>query len=307
LLEYPTPQSGAVGTVIFDWKSTWHAARSRELVLTLGYNTAIFSVLYRIRGVPNVINMDGLEWKRGKWSRAARLWLFANERSGCLLGSHLIADHPEIEKRLAHIVRQSKVTMIPYGADYIRAADEAPLAVMGLRPRSYTLVVARPEPENSILEIVRAFSRERRSCQLVLLGGFDARRNAYHRRVMESASDEVSFLGAIYEKDVVSALRKHCRLYVHGHSVGGTNPSLVEAMGGGSPILAHDNLFNRWVAGPAARFFSDEDECARRFEELLHDESCLAAMRAASERRFLERFTWERVLAEYEALFEKLF
>jgi glycosyltransferase involved in cell wall biosynthesis len=100
----------------------------------------------------------------------------------------------------------------------------------------------------------------------------------------------------------VGALRYHSALYLHGHQVGGTNPSLVEALGAGNPVLAHDNGFNRWVAGPGAAYFADEDACARLLDELLERPDRLDAMRAASRARHAEAFTWGRVLAEYEAL-----
>jgi len=96
----PTKTLSAASSIYFDWVSTRMAARDGDLVLTLGYNTAVFSLLYRLRKVMNVINMDGMEWKRAKWSRAARTWLYINERFGCLFGNHLIADHPEIGRHL---------------------------------------------------------------------------------------------------------------------------------------------------------------------------------------------------------------
>jgi glycosyltransferase involved in cell wall biosynthesis len=122
---------------------------------------------------------------------------------------------------------------------------------------------------------------------------------------MEAASTEVKFLGALYERAVVSALRFHARLYLHGHQVGGTNPSLVEALGAGTPVLAHGNPFNRWVAGSAQRFFESEADCARQLDALMNNESTLQGMRTASRTRHSEAFTWKRVLREYEMLFEK--
>jgi len=207
-------------------------------VLTLGYNTAVFCLAYRLKGIANLINMDGIEWRRQKWSTLERVWLYFNERAGCWLGNHLIADHPEIKAHLATRVANSKITMIPYGADRIDNADSGVLAQYGLQPGGYAMVIARPEPENSILEIVAAFSRKPRGMRLVVLGRYDLEM-PYHKQVMDAASAEVMFPGAIYDKATVSALRFHSALYAHGHQVGGTNPSLVEAMGAGSAVLAH--------------------------------------------------------------------
>lgn len=90
-------QSGAKGTVVFDWIATKHAARNGGLCLTLGYNTAVFCTLLRLKGTPNIINMDGIEWRRPKWGRAEQAWLYLNEWAGCWLGNHLIADNPGIK------------------------------------------------------------------------------------------------------------------------------------------------------------------------------------------------------------------
>lgn len=298
----PVARPGPPGTVAFDWRSTLLAAREGALVLTLGYNTAVFSALYRLRRVPNLINMDGMEWRRGKWSAAEKAWLYLNERCGCWFGNHLIADHPEIMAHLATRVRPAKITVVPYGADRIDGADPQLLRPYGLEPGRFALVIARPEPENSIREMVSAFSRRPRGRTLAVLGDYQPAANRYHRAVMEAAGPEVAFLGPLYEASAVSCLRNHCALYLHGHTVGGTNPSLVEALGAGSPVLAHDNRFNRWVAGPGARYFGDEDECASALDELLESPERLGGMRDASWRRHAEEFEWDRVLKAYERL-----
>ena len=137
--------------------------------------------------------------------------------------------------------------------------------------------VCRIEPENSLLEIVRAFSSKRRNRKLVVLGKFD-QANAYHNAVRAAASDEVLFPGPIYDQAVLASLRSHVRLYCHGHTVGGTNPSLVEALGAGCPVLAQNNRFNTWVAGPDQFYFDDEASCAALFDSLANtDRMCPCA------------------------------
>ncbi|TAA10291.1 glycosyltransferase family 1 protein [Pseudoxanthomonas winnipegensis] len=297
--------SGARGTMAFDWRSIRHAARARApLVLTLGYNTALFSTWLRWCGVTNVINMDGLEWKRRKWRTHERLWLWANERIGCWAGHHLIADHPEIAQHLATRVRADKIAMIPYGADLIEDIGDEALEPLGLKGARYGVVIARPEPENSLLEIVTAFSRRRRDARLVVLGRYEPQGNAYHRQVLDAASPEVEFPGAIYDPATLRALRRHALFYVHGHTVGGTNPSLVEALGAGNAVIAHDNPFNRWVAQDGARYFHSVIDCDMHLSALLADPEAVAAMRQASRQRFDREFRWSFVLAQYQALLE---
>jgi glycosyltransferase involved in cell wall biosynthesis len=196
--------------------------------------------------------------------------------------------------------------MISYGSDCIQNADQELLGRYGLEPGKYCLVIARAEPENSIFEIVNAFSRKARGFKLVVLGDYNPAKNRYHKKVTDSASDEVIFSGAIYEKSSIQSLRYFCRLYIHGHRVGGTNPSLVEALGAGSAILAHDNRFNRWVAGGGAHYFKGLNECAEKLDEILDDDHELERMRNLSLERHKEEFTWEEVLAKYEALLLKI-
>lgn len=304
-IHIPVSRSGPMGTIVFDWKSTFHAAREPGQVLTLGYNTASFGLVYRLRGMRNLINMDGIEWHRQKWSKAARAWFYLNDWAGCWLGNHLVADHPEITNHLATRVRRNKITMIPYGADQVESADIGVLAEYGLEAGRYAVVIARAEPENSILEVVRAFSSQPRNVKLVVLGRYTPDSNPYHKAVLAAASAEVVFAGAIYDSVKVAALRFFARFYVHGHQVGGTNPSLVEAMGAGSAILAHDNRFNRWVAGPGACYFSDAEGCGQQMNVLFANDQLVEQMSAFSRERHQQAYTWSEVLNQYETLLER--
>jgi glycosyltransferase involved in cell wall biosynthesis len=297
-------QPGPLGTLVFDWRALREAvAGPPRLLLTLGYNSAVFAALSRLSHRVNLANMDGHEYRRAKWSRPVRAWFLLNEILACRLHNHIIADHPAIADHLAKRVARDHITTIPYGADRVDHADPGGLAAFGLAPSGYLLAVSRPEPENSLLEIVRAFSRRPRGVKLVVLGRVAATNNAYQRAVLEAASEEVMFPGAIYAPDVLAMLRLHCRLYLHGHQVGGTNPSLVEAMGAGSAVLAHDNQFNRWVAGPGAAYFASEIACAEEMDRLLAaPPETLRAMREASRERHAAAFTWKHALTRYEAL-----
>lgn len=294
-------QGGALGTMIFDAKATLHAAKLGQPALVLGYNTALLNLWLKLHGVPVMMNMDGIEWKRSKWSPPARAWLLLNELAGAWLSNKLVADHPLIADHLATRRRRSDIVMIPYGADAVDEAPTAPIRAMGLELDGYFLAIGRIEPENSVLEIVRAFSRRRRGFKLVVLGKLMAD-SAYHQAVQAAASEDVVFPGAIYEKDRVSALRRHARAYCHGHTVGGTNPSLVEALGAGNAVIAHGNGFNRWVAGPDQSYFLDEDDCDRAFDRFSDDAAALASARAGASARFHEEFEWPKILDAYEQM-----
>lgn len=307
LVHIPVKQKGSLGSIIFDWISIWHSIKDDSLKLTMGYNTAFFNVITRLSGRYNIINMDGIEWKREKWSKLVQLWFYLNDRVGCLVGNHLIADHPEIANHLNSRVSRKKITMIPYCADPIENADVSILDQFHLSPNEYAIIIARPEPENSILEMVKGFCRLPRTHKLVVLGDYHSPSTNYRKSVLSAANDNVIFPGAIYEEKMVNALRFYARLYLHGHKVGGTNPSLVEALAAGSPVLAHNNKFNRWVAGEGSEYFKDETECADKFSILLNDDEKIAVMKKASREQFEKRFTRDHILSCYEdLLFSKI-
>jgi glycosyltransferase involved in cell wall biosynthesis len=298
----PVDREGWLGTSEFDWRSITHAAAHDDICLTFGYNTAVFNVVQRVLGIPNVINMDGIEWSRARWGKLRQAILYTNERIGCVVGNRLIADHPVIATYLRGRAPARKITTVTYGAHAVTDAPTDLVTAYGLTPGRYLTLVARPIPENSILEIVQGFSRRHRGVDLVVLGGYKPEVDDYHRAVQAAASDEVRFPGGIYDADVVSALRFHSLAYVHGHTVGGTNPSLVEALGAGNPVIAHDNPYNRWVAQDAALWFSTPDDVDAAVDRLVADPALVARLGAAARARHASEFTWEHVAGQYEEL-----
>ncbi len=301
----PIKRDGWLGTAQFDLKSIFHASRDHGPCLTFGYNTALFNILQKLRRIPNAINMDGIEWSRARWGRVRQGILYANERIGCRVGDVLIADHPEIENYLAGRAKQSKIEMITYGADRVDEADTSVCAELGVTPGRYFSLIARAIPENSILEIVRGFSRRPRGVKLVVLGDY-TESDEYHREVLTSASAEVLFPGSIYDTDRVRALRFHSLGYLHGHTVGGTNPSLVESLAAGNPVIAHDNVYNRWVARDAGRYFTDEDDVDALIDEFIRDEDLPHTLGDAAYARHAEEFTWEHIAGQYENVLLRL-
>jgi glycosyltransferase involved in cell wall biosynthesis len=293
---------GSLGTILFDWHAIRHSMREKGVVLTLGYNTGVFNAMYRLRGVSNLMNMDGIEWRRQKWSRIARAWFWINEWAGARVATHLVADHPEIGKHLLRHTSPRKITVIPYGADLVTSAPVELVHRYGLLPKKYYLLIARPEPENSILQIVQGYSLKRRGIPLVILGKYSRDGTSYQNKVLDAAGPEIKFLGAIFDRDIVRALRFHARAYVHGHSVGGTNPSLVESLAAGNAVIAHDNSFNRWVAGEGARYFKSPGDLMEILESLDGEGSQLLNMEEASRKRHRESFTQDKILSAYEEL-----
>lgn len=296
------PKEGWRGTSAFDLTSIRHATKAHQdgdVWLTFGYNTGVFDVMPRLRGIPNVINMDGMEWTRKRWGVVKQGILLANERLAGWVGDVLIADHPVIATYLRRHFGTRRVQTITYGAHEVMDAATAPVEELGLTPGDYAMIVCRPIPENSVLEIVTAWSARRRGMPLVVVGPYGDD-DPYHVAVREAASDEVLFPGAIFEPERIQSIRFHSALYLHGHTVGGTNPSLVEAMAAGNAVVAHDNAYNTWVAGPDNAYFTGADDLAILLDDVLGDDARRARMGAASRERFRQEFTWEKIGGEYE-------
>ena len=300
LITVEVASKGPRATLEFDWQCVLDAARRPGVCLVLGYNGALFLTWLRLMRRKIITNMDGIEWRRPKWGPAARGWFWLNEWMAAWLSHRLVADHPAIADHLATRRPRSAIATIAYGGDPVIAAPEEPIRALGLEPGKYLVSIARVEPDNNILPIVEAFRRrERGDIKLVVLGTLNDD-IPYHRAVRQAAGSVVVLPGAIYDQAVVKALRFHARAYMHGHTVGGTNPSLVEALAAGNMVIAHDNRYNRWVAGEAAIYFSDTDSLSERIDEASADDALAARCGKAARIRAREAFRWEDILLAYE-------
>lgn len=292
---------GPMGTIEFDLKCILDVLKDKNSVdLVLGYNTGIFTILQRLKARKVATNMDGIEWKRAKWNLLAKTWFYINEVFASNLCSIPIADHPEIA---SHVDKRSlkKCVMIPYGADEISEADASLLKDLNIEVGKYFVSIARIEPENSILEIVKAFSSVQISGKLLVLGRFDID-NKYHMSVKQAAGENVIFAGAIYQHDILAAIRYFARAYIHGHQVGGTNPSLVEALGASSAIIAHNNPFNKWVCGNKQFFFDDIESLKNLIVILWENNNLVLAAKKRAYQRFSCSFRWDSILKDYERI-----
>jgi glycosyltransferase involved in cell wall biosynthesis len=234
----------------------------------------------------------------------ARTWLRLNERLAVKMADVLIADHPEIASDLRRRLDATS-TMIAYGVDAAALADtEDPPHPLLERwsEGTFDLVIARPEPENQIHLLLRAHATSSRLRPLVLVGNFAA--NGYGKALL-AEHPQAHFVGPVYEPCVLDSLRRRSVLYLHGHSVGGTNPSLIEAMAAGAMVVAHDNVFNRWVLGEGGMYFRNELDLAELMNRPPTPErrrACIAAARLGCQ----ERFLWPDILAAYEAVVGRL-
>jgi glycosyltransferase involved in cell wall biosynthesis len=265
----------------------------------LGYGASVFCWLPRVFGTQVWINMDGLEWARAKWNWIARCYLRCAEAIALLTPDRIIADAATIKTNLQSRYKRLPICdVIPYGCEVVSEANADELAGFGLHPGSYYLVLCRFEPENHVREIVEGFLQSNSQGRLVLVGDY-ARNTPYVQSLKAYKDERLLFAGPVYDQPKVQALRFFCRAYLHGHSVGGTNPSLLEAMGCGNAVVAHDNIFNREVLGNSALFFSGLEAVSGAVESVDSERVDIAGMKANVIARVKRFYTWDRIADHY--------
>lgn len=277
-----------------------------DVALLFNAANATLIPLIRLGRPPVALHMDGLEWQRGKWGRAGRHYYLAAERLGVRLADSIIADSEAIQDY--YIGRYGvQPVLLSYGAPVREDPQNARLAELELEPFAYHLVVARFEPENHVDVALDGFAKSGSSLPFVVVGAA-AYPGAHARRIEElaGADDRVRLLGALWDQDLLDQLYGNCASYIHGHSVGGTNPSLLRAMGSGAPVLALDVSFAREVAGECGRYFSDAAELSRLLGDVERDRAGARERGRAGRRRVKSRYDWDRVAEGYDELCQRL-
>lgn len=306
LVSLPSPRRGPLRTLVFDLRCLWHARKAFDVVYMLGYGSALFCFIPRLYGARVWINMDGIEWRRAKWGALAKRYFRAMEWTAVRVASRIVADAEAVK---AHLVSRHRwrapCSVMPYGASVEDGAPaEGLLDEWDLTAHGYYLAVARLEPENHVLEIIAGWKLAATTRLLVVVGDASIP-TAYVRRVRAAAGPGVRLLGGVYEGEKLRALRCYAAAHLHGHSVGGTNPSLLEALACGSPVIAHDNPFNREVAGDVGSYFTHAEDLARRVDacDLLSPRE-RADLRARARDRIRALYDWDRIAGGYLELLE---
>lgn len=288
--------------------STLHAVVRKPPDVAFVFNAANapFLPLLRMRRIPVALHMDGLEWRRAKWGNRGRSYYRWAEQFGVRHADALIADAPGIADYYAHQFGVS-TELIRYGAPIQHQATTRGLERIGLQPGGYHLVVARFEPENHVLEIVQGYHESSASHPLVVVGTAPYAAD-YTRKIQHIADSDprIRLLGGVYDQNLLDALYFHAYTYLHGHSVGGTNPSLLRAMGAGTAVIAHDVGFNREVLDGEGWYFRGSSgvsaavEAAERNPDKARHVAELGKFRAGVD------FSWESVAESYEKLATQL-
>jgi len=290
--------------------SAAHAAIKErpDVALVLNAGNAPLLRPLRAAGIPVAVHLDGLESRREKWRGAGAAYYRWAERSSVRSGTEVIADCQAISDYVQRTYGRS-TWVITYGAEVIEPSSDR-LQELGLVRRDFHLLVARMEPENHVLEAIHGYRLSEETRPLIVVGGAPYSQ-WYIDKVTQAANDDprIRFLGGMYDQELLNQLYGNTRTYIHGHSVGGTNPSLLRAMGAGAPILAFDCEFNREVTAEQALFWSTPDEMTSLMDDLAEGEldSRLLELSEAGKQRIAQHYKWESVTDEYEKLLHHLY
>ena len=301
-LVYINLDANGMQSIIYDLWSMLKAMRYADTIVVLGVSGCVFMpVLKFISRKKFVVNIDGLEWRRAKWSGFAKWFLKLSESVAVRYADQVVTDNKAIQDYVKTQYGRDSA-LIAYGGEHaVRPQrNDAILTVYGLDRVKYAFKVCRIEPENNIDMIIEAFASAP-TMDLVIVGNWDNSEYGKQLRKKYTGIAHLHLLDPIYDHTILNQLRAACQVYVHGHSAGGTNPSLVEAMSLGLPVLAYGCIFNRETTNQQACFFDTSVELTELLNNL--DEAKLTHLGQQMKQLADQLYTWDRISSGYANIF----
>jgi glycosyltransferase involved in cell wall biosynthesis len=294
----------SLSTLSYGLTATVHAiARARpDVALVMNCANGFYLPLLKRAGIPTIVNVDGIEWEREKWGKRARQIFYKGAELTARYADTLVFDAHAIGDYWKREFGRDGVH-IPYGG---RFRDELPLEP-GLTHRGYILAVARFVPENTIPEFLRAAETLSKTWPVVIVGssGYGGPLDQQVDNLVQ-ANPKVRWLGHVADDDRLHSLWQHAGCYFHGHSVGGTNPALVQAMALGAPTVARETVYNREVLGQAGRYTApDQNAIAAEIRYVMRSRSTQTSLSSEAQDRAAQDFTWPKVNKTYEHTIEQ--
>jgi len=307
LVYLPSIETKVLGTPTHTLACMLHVlTQPVDVFLVLNIVNGFHCLLPRLLGKAFAINVDGLDWKRGKWGRLARRYFYLNAKwIGRICPAGVITDAAEMQ-RIYREELDTPSTCIAYGANIESSENPEIVRQYGLEPFQYYLIASRMVPENNPDLIIQAFEKLKTSKLLAVAGGVNYRSD-FVRRLQQTRDRRIRFLGHVSDAAHVKELHCNAYAYVHGHSLGGTNPSLLKALGYGNCILALNTPFNREVLeGYGIMFERSVDDLRRQLQAVEDDSGMADEYRRHAPERILEAYTWEHITDQYEEFFHRL-
>jgi len=289
---------GTAGQFVYDLNCIMDARkRNYDVIMLMGYtSSSVWGNLYPQKSAI-VTNMDGLEWKRSKYSKPVQAFLKYAEKLAVKHSQYYVADSMVIQTYLQDKYKiESKY--IPYGADLFSELEREQFERSEILKEDYFLLMARMEPENNIETILEGFNQSSSVRNFKVLGDTGNRFGKYITHKFKN-DDRIQFKGSVFDNTKVRAMQNNSYLYFHGHSVGGTNPSLLEAMASEALIAAHNNPFNKSVLHADAFYFSNANE-VRDIVETVQRMEIEKTMVNNNLHKIKNQFNWETIVDQYE-------
>jgi len=289
---------GTAGQFVYDLNCLLDARKRRfDVILIMGYtSSSVWGKLYPSKSTI-ITNMDGLEWKRSKYSQSVQQFLKYAEKLAVKYSHFYISDSLVIKSYLGEKYNiESKY--IPYGADLFSEEEREQLDNQEALKEDYFLLMARMEPENNIETILQGFNESNSNRKFKVLGDTGNRFGKFITHKFKN-DDRIQFKGSMFDTGKVRALQNNSYLYFHGHSVGGTNPSLLEAMASEALIAAHNNPFNKSVLHADAFYFSNTND-VRSLVETVQRKETEKTMVSNNLHKIKYQFNWEKIIDQYE-------
>jgi len=301
-LKYINLNANGIQSIPYDIISILKSVKYTDTLLILGVSGAIilpFIKLFSKKRI--VINIDGLEWKRSKWGKGAKWFLRYSERIAVKYSDVVVTDNKFIQEYVK-FEYDIDSNLIAYGADHVTKetlSDELKTMYPFLNQK-YAFKVCRIEPENNIHIILEAF-KENKYLNIVIIGNWLSSEYGINLKSRYSKMKNINLIDPIYNQKILNQIRSNCYIYIHGHSAGGTNPSLVEAMYLELPIFAYGIQYNRETTLNKAFYFNNKDELI----ELLKNINEKNIKKIAVNMRILaeENYTWSKISKQYSKLF----
>jgi glycosyltransferase involved in cell wall biosynthesis len=289
---------GATGQFIYDLNCIIDTRKKEfDIILQLGYTSnSVWGWLLPNNTVVTT-NMDGLEWKRTKYSNLIKKFLLYAEKLGVKYSDYLISDSVGIQDYIYEKYKKESV-FIPYGAHLFNDYDAEVLKEFSLTEYNYDLLIARLEPENSIEVILDGVVEANNNITFLVIGKHDTSYGKLLKNKYRSNTN-IHFLGGIYDINKLNNIRHYSRLYFHGHTVGGTNPSLLEAMAANSLICANDNPFNKYILGDDALYFSNASQVASYILNVNHNDAQFELMMNRNRTKISDIYSWDNIVNKY--------
>ena len=307
LIYLPSIETKTMGTLTHTLVSMGDVLfRKMDVIFVVNVVNAIHCILPRMIGKAVAINVDGLDWKRGKWGRLGKKFFYWNAKLvGRICPRGVVTDAREMQRIYLQDFGTPSVS-IAYGANIEKAEQPDVVRQYGLEPSGYYLVASRLVPENNADLIVRAFERVK-TTRLLAIAGDANYRSPFVDRLKETKDARVKFLGHVGNAEHVKELHCNAYAYVHGHSLGGTNPALLKALGYGNCVLALGTAFNQEVLQDYGILFeNDAADLARKMQNVEEHPEIASEFRLRAPQRIRAAYTWETITDQYEEIFLQL-